>query len=57
MTDEIGPRSDLTREGVAREIWRRFAPSHAIDWDDEPNKAEYLTAADAILAMVPGGGV
>lgn len=47
------PRPVVDREAVAKVIWSRFAPSHAVDWDDEPNKAEYLQAADAILALIP----
>lgn len=39
----------ISREEVAEEIWRRFAPSYEETFAECANRSEYLLAADAIL--------
>ncbi len=52
---------DNLREEVAWLLWHRFAPSHAVDFDGDSNRSEYLRAADEILSLpalsVPEGWV
>lgn len=40
------------REKIALELWHRWSPGHHEDWESEPHKAEYLLAADAVLAAL-----
>lgn len=39
----------VSREEIAEEIWRRFAPSYEETFAECANRSEYLLAADAIL--------
>lgn len=53
--------TDNLRKAVALLLWHRFAPSHAVDFDGDSNRSEYLRAADEILSLpalsVPEGWV
>lgn len=44
------PDSDERIEEAAKMLWHRFAPGHREDWNDEPHKDEYRSAARALLA-------
>lgn len=39
-------------ERVARILWDRFAPSHAMEWRDETHKAEYRRCAADVLSEI-----
>lgn len=45
------PASNALPETVALALWHRFAPEHHTEWADETHRAEYLDAADAVLAL------
>ncbi len=47
----IEPPSEDECEAAAKELWNRFAPSHAIDWEDESHKAVYVGAAMAVIRI------
>lgn len=44
----------VSREEIAEEIWRRFAPSYEETFAECANRSEYLLAADAILQRLQG---
>lgn len=50
-TPEAATPADL-REAGAQELWHRFAPTHAIAWEEETHKEEYRLAFDAVLATI-----
>ncbi|WP_439398778.1 hypothetical protein ACRQ5Q_15335 [Bradyrhizobium sp. PMVTL-01] len=41
------------KENVAFELWQRFAPVHHVGWANETHKAEYYSAAEGVLALIP----
>lgn len=43
-------QAEPLREEIAIILWQRFAPTHHIGWKDETHKAEYLLAADDVMA-------
>lgn len=49
IADELEGSLYASREEVAEEIWRRFAPSYEETFAECANRSEYLLAADSIL--------